>query len=161
MGEIVDLMALSEIRAELRREGATLVLTNGCFDLLHVGHVRYLQAARRLGDCLIVGVNADESVRRLKGEGRPLLPEAERAEVVAALGCVDYVVIFPEETAEHLVARLEPDVYVKGTDYAPDGKPLPEARIVASQGGRVELIALIPSRSTTAMIERIRALDHR
>lgn len=156
MGEIHDLEALAEIRADLRRQGATVVLTNGCFDLLHVGHVRYLQVARRLGDCLIVGVNADESVRRLKGEGRPLLPEAERAEVVAALGCVDYVVIFAEETAERLVARLEPDVYVKGSDYGPGGKELPEAELVAAHGGRIEFIPLTSRRSTSGIVERIR-----
>jgi rfaE bifunctional protein nucleotidyltransferase chain/domain len=155
MGEVRDLASLAEIRAGLRRQGAAVVLTNGCFDLLHVGHVRYLQAAKRMGDCLVVGVNADESVRRLKGPSRPLLPADERAEVIAALGCVDYAVIFPEDTAEHLVEALRPDVYVKGNDYGPGARDLPEAEVVASYGGRVELIPLTSGRSTSAIIAKI------
>jgi rfaE bifunctional protein nucleotidyltransferase chain/domain len=155
MGQICDLDALEAIRAELRQRGATVVLTNGCFDLLHVGHVRYLRAARQQGDCLIVGVNGDESVRRLKGEGRPLTPEAERAEVVAALGSVDYVVLFHEDTAECLVDLLRPDVYVKGGDYGPGGKDLPEARRAVAHGGRVALIPATPGRSTSAIVASI------
>lgn len=157
MGEICDLDRLSEIRVELRKHGRRVVLTNGCFDLIHVGHVRYLRAAKQLGDCLIVGVNSDESVRRLKGESRPLVSEAERAEVVAALASVDYVVLFAEDTAEQLVGRLEPDVYVKGTDYGPGGKELPEWRVVARYGGQVELIPLTAGRSTSAIVETILA----
>ncbi len=155
MAEICGIEDLARRRAELRVRGAVVVLTNGCFDLLHVGHVRYLQAARRIGDCLVVGVNADDSVRRLKGDGRPLLPAAERAEVVAALGCVDYVVVFGEDTAERLAEALEPDVYVKGGDYAPGGKLLPEARIVDAHGGRVEYISLTGGRSTSSIVESI------
>ncbi len=156
MGEIRDLEAMREIRTELRARGRTVVLTNGCFDLLHVGHVRYLRAARLQGDCLIVGVNSDESVRRLKGPSRPLLPAAERAELLAALSSVDYVVVFPEDTAEELVAALQPDVYVKGSDYGPGQKDLPEAELVAGYGGRVALNELTPGRSTSSIVARIR-----
>ena len=157
MGTIRHLDWLARRCARLRARSARVVLTNGCFDLLHVGHVRYLRTARRLGDCLIVGINGDESVRRLKGPGRPLLPEAERAEVVAALACVDYVVVFQEDTADLLVERLRPDVYVKGADYAPGGggTPLPETRAVAASGGRVELVPLVPGRSTTELVAEI------
>lgn len=140
--------------AELRASGGGMVFTNGCFDLLHVGHVRYLQAARRLGDWLVVGLNSDRSVRALKGPERPLVPEAERAEVLAALACVDAVVIFDSPTAESLVARLQPEVYVKVDDYQLE--TLPEARIVQAYGGRVALLPTVAGASTTALIARIR-----
>ncbi len=155
MGAMHDLARLAEISADLHRAGIRVVLTNGCFDLLHVGHVRYLRAARGLGDVLIVGVNADESVRHLKGEGRPLLPEGERAEVIAALGCVDYAVVFAEDTAERLVDLVEPDVYVKGSDYGPGGKDLPEAARPVAHGGRVEIVPLTSGRSTSGIVEAI------
>src|SRR5579875_2967565 len=145
------LPALAARVAALRASGGRLVLTNGCFDLLHVGHVRYLQAARRLGDFL-VGVNADASVRALKGPTRPLVPAAERAEVVAALGCVDAVVIFDAATAEPLVSALRPEVYVKGADYTE--ATLPEARLVRAYGGTVALLPTVPGASTTALLER-------
>jgi rfaE bifunctional protein nucleotidyltransferase chain/domain len=111
------------------------VLANGCFDLLHVGHVRYLNAARRLGDVLFVGVNSDRSVSRLKGTGRPLMDEDERAEMVSALGAVDYVVVFDGDTAERLIERLKPDVHAKGTDYTPES--VPERPAVVAIGGKV------------------------
>lgn len=159
MGEILTLADLRTLRQRLREAGRSVVFTNGCFDILHAGHVRYLAAARALGDCLIVGLNSDPSVRRLKGERRPILPASDRAEILAALNAVDYVVIFDDDTAEPLVAALQPDVYVKGGDYqaAPDGsaKPLPEAAIVAGYGGRVELVDLHPGRSTTDVIGTI------
>jgi rfaE bifunctional protein nucleotidyltransferase chain/domain len=136
------------------------VWTNGCFDLLHVGHVRSLQAARRLGDVLIVGVNSDASVRQLKGTGRPILPAEERAELLSALACVDYVVIFDELTPEAALARLQPDVHCKGADYAlPHGKPIPEAALVESYGGRVEFLPLVPGTSTSDLIQRIHELE--
>lgn len=138
----------------LRSEGKTIVFTNGVFDLLHVGHLRYLQQARALGDALIVAVNADRSVRTIKGAGRPITPEAERAEVVGALACVDAVVIFGEETPHELIAAVQPDVLVKGADWAPDaivGRDIVEAR-----GGAVVRIPLEPGRSTTALLESIR-----
>jgi D-beta-D-heptose 7-phosphate kinase/D-beta-D-heptose 1-phosphate adenosyltransferase len=134
-----------------------VVFTNGCFDLLHVGHVRYLQAARELGDALVVGVNSDASVRRLgKGHGRPVTPERERAEVLAALGCVDYVTIFGAPTPLALIRKVRPDVLVKGGDWPVErivGREVVEAR-----GGRVLSIPLVPGKSTTAILKKVRAL---
>ena len=151
--------ALVAERARLREAGVRVVLTNGVFDLLHVGHLRYLQAARALGDCLIVGVNDDDGVRRLKGPTRPVVPAAERAELVAGLACVDYVTTFAEDTATALVQALQPDVYVKGGDYAapgsPAGKPLPEAAVVLAGGGEVAIIPLVPGASSTDLITRV------
>jgi D-beta-D-heptose 7-phosphate kinase/D-beta-D-heptose 1-phosphate adenosyltransferase len=148
---------LLDWRARARREGKTVVWTNGCFDLLHVGHVRNLQAARCCGDFLVVGINSDASVRQLKGPGRPLVPADQRAEVLAALECVDFVVIFDELTPEAALFRLQPDVHCKGADYAPPGgKPVPEAPLVASYGGRIEFLPLVPALSTTDLVRRIR-----
>ena len=152
------------IRDQLRASGKRVVLTNGCFDILHVGHVRYLQQARALGDCLVVGLNSDESVRRLKGEKRPFAPEQDRAEILAALECVDYVIIFEEDTAEQLVAELKPDIYAKGGDYSLEakgndqnraGKNLPEAKVVTSYGGKVVILPLQIGYSTTDVIKTI------
>jgi D-beta-D-heptose 7-phosphate kinase/D-beta-D-heptose 1-phosphate adenosyltransferase len=166
MGRVVPLADLAQVIAAERAAGKRIVLTNGCFDLLHVGHVRGFQASRAHGDVLVVGANADESVRRLKGPDRPLVPEHERAEILAALAAVDYVAIFPETTAETLAALVRPDVYVKGADYASapdssepriDEQRLPEARIVRAHGGRVVLLPITPGRSTTGLVERIRA----
>ena len=137
----------------LREAGQKIVFTNGCFDILHAGHVRYLAAARREGDCLVLGLNSDESVRRLKGDGRPVNNEQDRAEVVGALKSVDYVVLFGEQTAEAVIAKVRPDVYVKGGDYTLDN--LPEAKIVQSYGGEVRFIELVPGRSTTGIINKI------
>jgi D-glycero-beta-D-manno-heptose 1-phosphate adenylyltransferase len=149
--------ALLDVREEWRREGRIVVWTNGVFDLLHVGHVRSLEAAKALGDVLVVGVNADESVRELKGPDRPLVGAAERAEVVAGLASVDRVVVFDEPTPERVLAELQPDVHAKGADYAPpDGKPLPERELVESYGGRIEFLPFVPARSTTDLVERIR-----
>jgi D-beta-D-heptose 7-phosphate kinase/D-beta-D-heptose 1-phosphate adenosyltransferase len=130
------------------------VLTNGTFDLLHIGHVRYLQAARELGDVLVVGINSDESVRGYKGPGRPVVPQDERAEIVAALRCVDYTTIFDEPTATHLVEALQPDIYAKGGDYAHGNKPLPEAAAVERYGGEVRIIPLVEGRSASELIRR-------
>ena len=138
----------------LRRGGRHIVFTNGCFDLLHAGHVRYLARARSFGDCLVLGLNTDASVRRLKGPSRPINREEDRAEVVGALRSVDYVVLFGEETAEALIAEVRPTVYVKGGDYTLE--TLPEAKIIQSYGGRVEFIALVAGRSTTNVIEKIK-----
>ena len=147
-----------------RAAGQRVVFTNGCFDLLHLGHVRYLQEARALGDLLIVGLNSDASTRALKGPHRPLVPQDERAEILAALACVDYVTIFEEITAVALVETLRPDVYVKGGDYAADGAAqpaainhvkLPEAAPVLAAGGQVRLIPYVPGHSTSELIERI------
>jgi rfaE bifunctional protein nucleotidyltransferase chain/domain len=145
---------LVERREAWRDAGLRVVWTNGCFDLLHVGHVRSLEAARALGDVLVVGLNGDRTVRELKGEGRPLMPAAQRAEIVAALEVVDHVVIFEEATPEAALARLQPDIHAKGADYK--GKPLPEREVVESYGGRVEFLPLVPEVSTTALVERLR-----
>ena len=139
----------------VRADGGTVVFTNGCFDILHAGHVRYLTAAAAMGDFLVIGLNSDASVRRLKGEGRPVVPEADRAEVLDALRAVDIVTIFDEPTAEELVRLVRPDVYAKGGDYSLD--TLPEAKIVRAAGGRVEFIPFVEGRSTTGVIERIKA----
>ena len=136
-----------------KTSGQKIVFTNGCFDILHAGHVRYLNAAKALGDVLIVGLNSDESVRRLKGEGRPVNPAADRAEVLAGLRAVDHVVVFGEATAEELVRQLKPDIYVKGGDYSLE--TLPEAKIVGSYGGKTVLIPMVEGRSTTNVIRRL------
>ena len=144
---------LLRLREEYRKKGKTIVFTNGCFDILHAGHVRYLDEAKQQGEVLIVGLNSDESVRALKGAGRPVNPAADRAEVLCALRSVDHVVVFGEETAENLVRQLEPDVYVKGGDYKLE--QLPEAARVAVYGGRTVLVSLVPGRSTTNVIQRL------
>ena len=141
---------------EARRLSKRVVFTNGCFDLMHIGHTRYLQAARALGDLLVVGVNSDTSVKALgKSPDRPLVPEAQRAEVVAALACVDYVVIFNEPDPLKLIVTLQPDVLVKGGDWAIDR--IVGRDVVEERGGVVQTIPLVPGMSTTALIKRIRA----
>lgn len=156
MGSLLTLEdALSE-RAAMRRAGHQLVFTNGHFDLLHVGHLDYLEKARALGDALFLGLNGDESTTRLKGEGRPLVPAVERARLLAALMPVSGVIIFEADTADELIRQLQPDIYVKGGDYA--HKTLPERPTVEAYGGRVALIDYLPDHSTTALIARIKAL---
>ena len=149
----VDLNQMDQQRQKYRREAKNVVFTNGCFDILHAGHVRYLIAAKALGDVLIVGLNSDESVRKLKGEGRPVNPAADRAEVLAGLRAVDHVIVFGEATAEELVRQLKPDIYVKGGDYSLDS--LPEAKIVAGYGGRTILVPMVEGRSTSNVILRL------
>lgn len=155
MNRILSRDEARTLAADLQRQGRTVVFTNGVFDILHPGHVRYLADARALGDALIVGVNADASVRRLsKGPERPIHPEQERAEVLAALACVDAVVIFDEDTPHAIIAAVQPDVLVKGADWAADaivGRDVVEAR-----GGRVVRIPLAPGYSTTAILNRLR-----
>lgn len=147
-----DLPALGE---RLRAEGRKVVFTNGCFDLLHVGHLRYLQQARALGDVLVVGVNTDAGVRRLKGPTRPLVPEDERAELLAGLACVDYVTLFDEPTPVETIAALKPKVHAKGGDYRVED--LPEAAVVHENGGEVRIMPLVAGRSTTDLVDRILA----
>jgi rfaE bifunctional protein nucleotidyltransferase chain/domain len=155
-GQIVSWPALLWIRKRWRAEGKTVVWTNGCFDLLHAGHVESLRAARSLGDVLVVGLNGDESVRRLKGPTRPIFPARQRAQMLAALKCVDYVVVFDELTPERALARLKPDVHCKGADYAPPrGKPIPETAVVAAYGGRIEFLPLVDCVSTSRIIQQI------
>jgi D-beta-D-heptose 7-phosphate kinase/D-beta-D-heptose 1-phosphate adenosyltransferase len=154
--KIVGWPALLELRARARADGKTVVWTNGCFDLIHLGHVRNLKAARSLGDLLIVGVNSDGSVRRLKGVGRPILPGAERVEILAAFACVDHVIVFDEDTPLEAIGQLQPDIHCKGADYAPpNGKPIPEAAIVEAYGGRIEFLPMVPGTSTSDLIGRI------
>ena len=149
---VADAVALAE---KHRAAGRRIVLANGCFDLLHVGHVRYLEDARRLGDVLFVGINSDAAVARLKGAGRPLMPAGERAELVAALACVDLAVIFAEDTPERLIRDVRPNVLVKGGDWALH--QIVGREFVESNGGRVLTVAVREGHSTTALVARIRA----
>lgn len=163
MGQVVGRAEAVEESARLRAEGKVVVFTNGHFDLLHYGHVRYLQEARSLGDFLIVGINDDASTRALKGPGRPFFPAEERAAVVAALACVDRAVIFPGLTAEALVEALQPQIYVKGGDWSPqEGERKqegpPEARVVQRYGGQVVFLPYLPGHSTSDLIARIATL---
>ena len=154
-GKILDPDRLAAIADSLRAQGRKLVLTNGCFDLLHAGHVRYLQAARALGDALVVALNGDDSVRALKGAGRPLNSESNRAELVAALACVDYAVIFPEVRVTDLIGKVRPSIYVKGGDYTPATLD-PEERAALEQiGAEIRILPFEPGHSTSRLIERI------
>ncbi len=146
-------MAITEARAELRKKGARLAFTNGVFDLLHVGHLRYLQQAAALADCLWVGLNSDRTVRALKGEARPLIPWAERAELLAALRPVGAVLFFDERTADNMLRLIQPDLYVKGGDYTLDS--LPEAATARAVGATVHLLPFVAGRSTTTIVETI------
>ena len=146
---------LTDWRNQLRRDGKKLVVTNGCFDLLHVGHVTYLEAARSLGDALLIGVNGDGSVQQLKGPGRPLNGECDRARVLAALASVDGVCIFPEKRATRFLEEARPDVYVKGGDYTLETMDQDERRAVESAGGRIQFLPFVPGKSTTALVERM------
>jgi len=141
-------------REAWRAAGRRVVFTNGCFDLLHPGHIALLESARALGDVLIVAINSDSSVRALKGDGRPLVPEDERAEALGALEAVDAVVVYGEPTPREIVAALRPDILVKGADWAEDA--IVGREEVEAAGGRVERVALLPGRSTTSLVERIR-----
>jgi D-beta-D-heptose 7-phosphate kinase/D-beta-D-heptose 1-phosphate adenosyltransferase len=154
---IVDRDTLRALVARRQAGGEIGVLTNGCFDLLHVGHLRTLLAARAEGDFLIVGLNSDAGVRRLKGPDRPLVPEDERAELIDALACVDYVTLFDEPTALELAAALAPRIYVKSVEYAE--KPLPERAVVEAAGGEVRLVPIHEGRSTTSLVQRILAVE--
>lgn len=152
--KVVPRAGLLAEAAVRRTEGKRVVFANGAFDLLHAGHVRYLEAARREGEWLAVGVNSDASVARAKGPGRPIVPEAERAEIVAALGCVDAVVIFDEDSPAGLLAALAPEVHAKGTDYTEES--VPERGIVAAYGGRTVIVGDPKGHATTDLIGRIR-----
>lgn len=161
MGEIVSVDAIAELGRRLRADGRRIVFTNGHFDLLHVGHLRYLQAARALGDLLVVGVNDDATVTQRKGPARPIIPAVERAELLAGLACVDYVTIFHDLAAGPTIDALRPDVYVKGGDYtvegetAPGKQPLPEAALVRAYGGEVRILPLLPDHSSSRIERQI------
>ncbi|HVG34150.1 MAG TPA: adenylyltransferase/cytidyltransferase family protein [Pyrinomonadaceae bacterium] len=150
---ILDRNRLIARVAIARRAGARIVLANGCFDILHVGHVRYLEGARALGDMLVVGINSDLQVRLLKGPGRPLVIERERAEIIAALRPVDFVTIFAEPTVEALLRAIRPDIHAKGTDYTEDS--VPERDVVRSYGGRVAIVGDPKDHSTSEMIAQL------
>jgi rfaE bifunctional protein nucleotidyltransferase chain/domain len=156
-GRVITADELAGVRDAMERAGRRLVFTNGCFDLLHAGHVRYLQQARSLGDALVIGLNSDRSVRELKGEGRPLNPQDDRAEVLAALGCVDYVVIFDGKRATDLIRTVRPHVYAKGGDYTASSLDPDERAGLAEVGARIEILPLVPGRSTTAVVEKMQS----
>lgn len=149
---------LAEWRARMRASGRKLVVTNGCFDLLHAGHVSYLERARAHGDALLVGLNGDASVRALKGPNRPINNEADRAVVLSALRCVDAVCIFPEPTATRFLALAQPDIYVKGGDYTPETLNQEERRTVEEAGGHIVILPFIPGKSTTGLIHKMAGL---
>jgi rfaE bifunctional protein nucleotidyltransferase chain/domain len=154
MGRVLSVKELGDWRQGEKSAGRRVVVTNGCFDLLHVGHVRFLQEARALGDALLVGLNGDGSVRELKGAGRPVNPEADRAEVLAALGCVDAVMVFPEKRATRFLEVAQPDIYVKGGDYRPEDLDADEQAAVKKAGGQVKVLKLTPGKSTTAVLAK-------
>jgi rfaE bifunctional protein nucleotidyltransferase chain/domain len=157
--KIVDLEELSDRCEKLRAAGKKLVATNGCFDLLHLGHVRYLQAARALGDFLAVGLNSDRSVRQLKGGGRPITTEDDRAEVLAALRCVDLVTIFPEMRATRFLVAARPAIYVKGGDYTSETLNEEERVALKQIGAEIRLIPFEPGYSTSQLLEQIRKIE--
>ncbi|HEY5402277.1 MAG TPA: adenylyltransferase/cytidyltransferase family protein [Pyrinomonadaceae bacterium] len=150
---VLDRKHLIEVVSIARRNGARIVFANGCFDVLHVGHIRYLEGARQLGDILIVGVNSDHQVAIQKGSGRPIMPEAERAELLASLESVSYVTIFDEPTVEELLLALKPDVHAKGTDYTVD--TVPEREVVRSYGGQVAIVGDPKDHSTSQILSRM------
>jgi rfaE bifunctional protein nucleotidyltransferase chain/domain len=152
--KVATLETVGRCVEDARREGRTVALANGCFDVLHVGHVRYLEGARREADVLVVGVNGDGSVKRLKGPGRPVMAAEDRAILVAALRAVDHVVVFEEDDVKNLLLALRPDVHCKGTDYAED--TVPERDVVRSYGGRVAIVGDAKDHATRSLLERIR-----
>lgn len=156
--KIVSRAVLREKLAEHKRQGQSIVFANGCFDTLHVGHIRYLEGARQEGDILVVGVNADSSVSHLKGPGRPILDENARAQLVAALRCVDYVVLFAEPDVEALLQELRPDVHAKGTDYT--AETVPERAVAARLGIRVAIVGDPKDHSTRELLESVRKAPH-
>ena len=158
-GSVLATEQVAEVAAQYRREGKRIIFTNGCFDLLHRGHVAYLAEAKRLGDILILGLNSDDSVRRLKGNGRPVLLVQDRAEILTALRSVDHVVVFDEDTAENLVDLVRPDVYVKGGDYNSEF-PTPEAKRAARYGAEFRVLSYVESASTSQLIDRIIQIQH-
>lgn len=155
-GHILTLDGLKEVVENCRKQNKVVVTTNGCFDILHSGHLHLLNSAKALGDILIVGINSDRSVKKLKGPDRPLVSENERAEILANLRAVDFVTIFDEDTAVDLLKAIQPNIYVKGGDYNPNN--LPEAPTVATFGGTIKFIGLAPHKSSTTLINKIKSL---
>ena len=154
MGKVLTINELVSEVQDLKQHNKKIVSTNGCFDILHVGHVRYLQKSASLGDILIVCLNSDRSVKALKGDSRPLNNENDRAEVLASLACVDYVVIFDEDTPVNYLAQIKPDIHTKGGDY--DVNTLPEAKVIMDNGGKLEFINFVEGKSTTNIINKMK-----
>lgn len=154
MKNLIPRDLLAQKAEELRAQGKKIVTTNGCFDILHTGHVRILEAAKELGDVLIVGINTDDSVKRLKGPERPINCDSDRAEVIGALKSVDFVTIFPEDTPVEFLEQVKPDIHVKGSDYKPSD--LAETPVVEKHGGQVHILNLVDGKSTTGILEKIR-----
>lgn len=154
MGQLIKQEDLDELLKKLKEENKTIVTTNGCFDILHVGHVRYLKKAKSYGDVLIIALNSDKSVKSIKGPDRPINNENDRAEILNALSFVDYTVLFDEDSPMNLLAKLKPDVHTKGADYTVE--TLPEAKIIMENGGRIEFITFVEGKSTTSIIEKIK-----
>ena len=157
MKNLIKRDKIGEVIDSQKKDGKKIVFTNGCFDILHVGHLRYLEEAKMFGDILVIGLNSDASVKRLKGDKRPIVPEEERAEMLLGLKCVDYVVIFEENTPVEILGEVKPDVHVKGGDYTKER--LPEAEIVERNGGRVEIVSLIKGKSTTNIVKKIKETE--
>jgi rfaE bifunctional protein nucleotidyltransferase chain/domain len=157
MRKVLTLEALRPVVEKFKQARRTVVFANGCFDLLHVGHIRYLEGARNLGELLIVGLNSDESVRQLKGPGRPLMAEEDRAEILSAISFVDYIVIFGEPNAERLLLQIQPDIHCKGTDYTLEN--VPEREVVLSYGGKVAIVGDPKDHSTRDLIRKIRKMS--
>ncbi|MBM4165979.1 MAG: D-glycero-beta-D-manno-heptose 1-phosphate adenylyltransferase [Ignavibacteria bacterium] len=156
MGKIIAHNEIAFLCREMKKSGKVIVFTNGCFDILHRGHIEYLSKAKQFGDVLIIGINTDASIKKIKGEKRPIVSEEDRAFVLSSLACVDYVVMFDEETPLNLIAKILPDVLVKGADWNKEN--IVGKDIVEENGGRVATIEFLPNRSTTNMIERILTL---
>ena len=154
MGKLIKREELQPLLADLRSQGKTIVTTNGCFDILHVGHVRYLQKTKTFADISLVCVNYDVSVKKIKGPDRPVNNENDRAEILCALSCVDYVVLFDESSPEKLLCEIKPDVHTKGADYTVE--TLPEAKAIMENGGRIEFISFVEGKSTTSIIEKMK-----
>lgn len=154
MEKLIEKEKLDNIIKKLKSENKKIVFTNGCFDILHAGHVRYLKESKKFGDILIVGLNSDISVKKIKGESRPINPEMDRAEVLAGLEAVNYIVLFDETSPVKLLEEIKPDIYTKGADYTVE--TLPEAKTVLSYGGKIEFIKFLEGRSTTKIIDKIK-----
>lgn len=154
MEKLIEKENLDNIIKKLKSENKKIVFTNGCFDILHAGHVRYLKESKKFGDILIVGLNSDVSVKKIKGESRPINPEMDRAEVLAGLEAVSYIVLFDETSPVKLLEEIKPDIYTKGADYTVE--TLPEAKTVLSYGGKIEFIKFLEGRSTTKIIDKIK-----
>lgn len=155
MGQVIDRKDIRNLVKDLQSQGKTVVTTNGCFDILHVGHVRYLQKTKEFADYMVVLLNSDKSVRSIKGEGRPINNEQDRAEILCALSCVDFVVLFDESSPRDLLDEIKADVHTKGADYTIE--TLPEADVILKNGGRVEFIDFVAGKSTTNTINKINA----